>query len=62
MSGTCDILKDYIETKNGNVTYGECLYFLNNKTSLTQIGINNCLMIYFPIESRKVCDKWIGIS
>ena len=62
MSSTCDVLKTYIETKNGDVTYGECLYFLNNKTNLSQIEINNCLLQHFPVESRKTCYKWVGVS
>jgi hypothetical protein len=61
MSDTaCDILKNYIESKNGNVTYGECLYFLNNRTYLSQIQIGQCLNFYFP--RRIISNNWIGIA
>ena len=62
MSSTCNVLKTYIDSKKGDVTYGECLYFLNNKTLLTQIEIGQCLLNHFPVQSRKVCHKWVGVS
>lgn len=59
----CSILDAYIKSRGlENVTYRECLYFLNNRTNLTQIQVFGCLNKYFPREKMTVCSDWIGIS
>lgn len=57
----CDILDSYIKKNNGNVGYAQCHIYLNNKTDLTQIQINNCLNKYFPNALNNTQDKWAGI-
>jgi len=63
-NSVCDVLNKYIKKKieaKSEVTYSDCLYYLNNKTNLSQIDIYTCLNNHFPQNKIKTCINWIGI-
>jgi len=57
----CSLLNDFIKSKNGKVTYADCLFYLNNKTQLSQIEIQSCLNKFFPNNYLYGNANWVGI-
>lgn len=57
----CTLLNDFIKRNNNKVTYADCLFYLNNKTNLTQIEIHSCLNKFFPKNYLNSNINWAGI-
>lgn len=58
----CKVLDDFINKMSKNVTYNECLWYLNNHTTLSQIQLQYCLLQRFPnIYAPVHAAKWDGV-
>jgi hypothetical protein len=61
MNDGCTLLKKYIDSRNGKVTYKQCFCYLNNGTYMSQIDIYTCLEKFFPGAAFKIHKSWTGI-
>jgi hypothetical protein len=58
----CKVLDDFINKMSKNVTYNECLWYLNSHTTLSQIQLQYCLLQRFPKTFEPIhADKWDGV-
>ena len=57
----CASLKEFIKTNNGKPNYQDFLFYLNNKTNLSQIEIQSCLNKFFPKNYLNRNSNWAGI-
>ena len=57
----CIILSQFIKSKNGKVTYADCLFYLNNRTDLSQLELQSCLLKFFPKNQLYSNPDWSGI-
>ena len=57
----CSLLTNFIKSRNHKVTYADCLFYLNNRTNLSQIEIHLCLNKFFPNNYLYNNINWSGI-
>lgn len=57
----CLLLDDYMKSRGGKASYSDCLFYLNNRTNLTQIQVMTCLNKQFPNGQPQITGESIGI-